>query len=290
MGWSMRVCILAFALVIAVFASTSSARAGCWPSENFPIVCFLDTQGIGCVQYHALTSAKAVQYPQPRYSIYEFETTHWWKGGKEMACPPNKTVKLTGVWDRETGKAEETVSNGWSSWSQNATCTNNPWTGQGPSGVPLCSFPTNDPNAGLPATSAMLTAAQKDNLLHIQEPLHTRCQLLSPTEFGATSLAKPSIVEVIVAHHEFQTIQWHLLFLDHGDLGPWHEVAPPKPKAVMIWQGTRYSERRIATSRRKFWLNKPGHWKVVAIPTLQTAQMSATMVSLECPGADFDVQ
>lgn len=285
----MRVCILAFTLVIAMFASTSSARASCWPSDNFKVFCWLDTHGIGCVQYRALTSAKAVQDPLPRYSIYEFEMTLSWIGGKEMACPPNQTAKLTGVWDRETGKVEEATA-AWPNWSQTANCTNNPWTGQGPSGVPLCSFSADDSNGGLPVTSAMLTAAQKDNLLHVQEPLHTRCQLLSPSGFGSTSFSKPSIVEVIVAHHEFQTIQWHLLFLGYGDLGPWHEVAPPKPKAVMIWQGTKYSERRIATSRHKYWLNKPGHWKVVAVPTLASAQMSATMVSLQCPAAYFNVQ
>ena len=75
----MRAYLFALAPVLAILGS-SSAHAGCWPSENFPIVCWLDTKGEGCSEHHALTSVKAVMYPYPNQSIYEFETTHWWDG------------------------------------------------------------------------------------------------------------------------------------------------------------------------------------------------------------------
>ncbi|WP_298887510.1 hypothetical protein [uncultured Bradyrhizobium sp.] len=78
-GLTMRAYLFALAPVLAILGS-SSAHAGCWPSENFPIVCWLDTKGEGCSEHHALTSVKAVMYPYPNQSIYEFETTHWWDG------------------------------------------------------------------------------------------------------------------------------------------------------------------------------------------------------------------
>lgn len=287
----MRACLFSFALVIATLGSASSARAGCWPSDTVPIVCWLDTYGLACEPHHALTSAKAVLKPEPRYSIYEFETAHWWTSHKTVACPPSKTTKFTGVWDRETGKAEETASNGWSTWTRYVYCTNNPWTGQGPATVPICSAPAGDPNVGLPVTSAMLSKSEKYRLLHVEEPLHTRCQQIEPSALDSAWLKGNSVVSVVAAHHEYQKIEWHLWFLDFYDFGPWKEVTAPKmpvPMPVII----KYTERRIATTKRYFWLNKPGRWKVVAVPkpTSIVAQLVSTGGSNECPGAVFNVQ
>ena len=287
----MRAGLFAFALAIAMLGSWS-ARAGCWPSDNFPLVCWLDTQGEGCVAHHALTSAKAVMYPHPNQSIYEFETTHWWTGPSVTACPPSKTIKFTGIWDRETGKAEEKASTGWSSWSRYTYCSNNPWTGQGPPTVPICSGPAGDPNVGIPVTSAMLSQTQRSNLLLVQEPLHTRCLQVKPDPLGSKWLTGNSIVEVIASHHEYQKIEWHLFFLEFYSFDAWKEVPAPKSKAPLISQGTKYTERRIATSRRKFWLNKQGRWNIVAVPkpTSPAAQLVATTVTNECPGARFNIQ
>lgn len=288
----MRVGILAFALVIAVFASTSSARAGCWPSDSLPLVCSLDTHGLACSEHHALTSARAVQYPHPRYSFYEFETVHWWTADPTVACPPTKTIKFSSSWDRETGKAEETASTGFSTWTRYIYCGHNPWTGQGPATPSACVIPAGDPNADFPATVGMLSASQRSDLLRVQEPLHTRCLQVSPSEFGSTWLTGSAIVKVVVSHHEFQKIEWHLWFLDFYDYGPWHEVAAPKTKVPLLSPATTYSDGRVATSARSFWLNKPGRWKIVAVPkpTWWAAQLVATSVTNECPGAEFDVQ
>ncbi|CCD93721.1 exported hypothetical protein [Bradyrhizobium sp. ORS 375] len=288
----MRAYLLAAAIVSLMLGFASPARAGCWPSESYPLVCWLDTKGWGCVAHHALTSVKAVNYPQPRYSFYELEATHWWTSGPTTACPPTKTTKFTGSWDRETGLAEETASTSGGTLSRHITCSHNPWTGQGPADVPICASAANDPNAGSPASASVLTPDQKYNLLHVQEPLHTRCQLISPSELGSAWLKGSSVVEVIVAHHEFQKIEWHLWYMPFYEFGPWQEVAPPKPKFIMMWPATKYSERRIATSTRRFWLNKAGRWKVVAVPKpiSPQAQAIATTVTNECPGAYFNIE
>lgn len=287
----MRAFLFAFALAIATLGPASSARAGCWPSDSVPIVCWLDSHGLGCTPHHALTSAKAVLYPEPRYSIYEFETVHWFTSDPSVACPATKTTKFTGVWDRETGKAEEKASTGWSTWTRYIYCSHNPWTGQGPATPPICAAPAGDPNVGSPVTAAMLSQSQKSNLLYVQEPLHTRCQQIEPSDFGSTWLNGSSVVRVVAAHHEYQKLEWHVLFMDFYEFGPWHEVAAPKPKVPLL-STTRYTERRIAKSTRYFWLNKPGRWKVVAVPkpTSIAAQLVATVVTNECPGAEFGVQ
>ncbi|MGJ5153283.1 hypothetical protein [Bradyrhizobium sp. HKCCYLR1023] len=292
MGNAMRRYLLAFTLVIAALGFTSSARAGCWPNENFHLVCWLDTYGTACEAHHALTSVRAVLYPEPRYSYYEFEVSHWWTAHKTVACPPNQKTTFSGVWDRETGKAEETATTGISSVTRRVYCSNNPWTGQGPPTVPICSYPADDPNVGLPVTSAMLTQSQRDDLLRVQEPSHTRCQQIKPLEDEVSWLNGRPIVEVVASHHEYQKLEWHLWFMDFGEFGPWHEVAAPKPKGPLIWKGTTYTERRIATSRHRYWLNKPGRWKVVAKPkpTAAAAQAIPISVTTECPGATFNVQ
>jgi hypothetical protein len=287
----MRTCVFAFALVIVSFGLSSEARAGCWPSETFPVVCWLDTYGLACEAHHALTSAKAVLQTEPRLSIYEFETSHWWTSHPTVACPPPKTTKFTGIWDRETGKAEEKASTGWSTWSRYIYCSSNPWTGQGPPGVPLCSGPAGDPNVGLPVTSAMLSQGQKNNLLRVQEPVHTRCQQIEPPELSSAWLTGNSVVSVVAAHHEYQKIVWHVWFLDFYEFGPWHEVAAPKmPAPTPIV--TKYTERRIATTKRYFFLNKPGRWKLVAEakPTSLFAQLVSPPWSSPCPGGVFNVQ
>jgi hypothetical protein len=287
---TVRACLFASALVIAVLGS-SSAHAGCWPSENFPLVCWLDTKGEGCSEHHALTSAKAVMYPHPNQSIYEFETTHWWTGPPITACPPSKTIKFTGIWDRETGKAEEKASTGWSSWSRYVYCSNNPWTGQGPPTVPICSGPANDPNVGQPVTSAMLSQSQRLNLLQVQEPLHTRCLQVEPDPMGSEWLTGNSLVRVVVSHHEFQKIEWHYFFQEFYSFDGWKEVPAPKSKVPLI-STKKYTERRIATTTGRFWLNKQGRWKIVAVPkpTSPAAQLVATTVTNECPGARFNIQ
>jgi hypothetical protein len=287
---TVRACLFALALVVAILGS-SSAHAGCWPSENFPLVCWLDTKGEGCSEHHALTSAKAVMYPYPNQSIYEFETTHWWTGPPITACPPSKTIKFTGIWDRETGKAEEKASTGWSSWSRYVYCSNNPWTGQGPSTVPICSGPANDANVGQPVTSAMLSQSQRVNLLQVQEPLHTRCLQVEPDPLGSEWLTGNSFVRVVVSHHEFQKIEWHYFFQEFYSFDGWNEVPAPKSKAPLI-STKKYTERRIATTTGRFWLNKQGRWKIVAVPkpTSVAAQLVATTVTNECPGARFNIQ
>lgn len=287
----MRAGLFSLTLLIAIIGS-SSARAGCWPNETFPLVCWLDTKGEGCLAHHALTDAKAVMYPHPNQSLYEFETAHWWTGPKQTACPPSKTIKFSGIWDRETGKAEETGSTGWSSWTRYTYCSNNPWTGQGPPSVPICSGPAGDPNVGIPFTSAMLSQTQKSNLLLVQEPLHTRCLQVKPDPMGSEWLTGNSIVEVTVSHHEYQKIEWHLFFMEYYSFDGWKEVPAPKSKVPLIVPGTKYTERRIATSRGKFFLNKQGRWKIVAVPKpiSLAAQFIGTTVTNECPGARFNIQ
>ncbi len=286
----MRAYLFGLTVVIAVLGS-SSARAGCWPSENVPIVCWLDTKGEGCLAHHALTSAKVVMYPYPKQSIYEFETTHWWTGPPQTACPPSKTVKYSSIWDRETGKAEETASTGWSSWTRYIYCSNNPWTGQGPPTVPICSGPADDANVGQPVTSAMLSQSQRTDFLHVQEPLHTRCLQVEPDPAGAAWLTGSSMVKVVASHHEFQKIEWHFYFRDFYSVDPWKEVPMPKSKVPLI-ATKKYTERRIATTTGRFWLNKKGRWMIVAIPkpTSLAAQLVGTTVTNECPGARFNIQ
>ncbi len=287
----MRTWLFALALILVTFGSASSARAGCWPSETFPVVCWLDTYGLACEQHHALTSAKAVLQPEPRLSIYEFETVHWWTSHPTVACPASKTTKFTGIWDRETGKAEEKASNGWSTWSRYVYCNKNPWTGQGPATVPICSWPAGDPNVGLPVTSAMLSQSQKTNLLQVQEPVHTRCQQIEPPELSSAWLKGNSVVHVSAAHHEYQKVEWHLWFMHFQTFEPWTEVTPPKLKAPTPTY-TKYTERRIATTTRHFWLNQPGRWKVVAVvkPSAVAAQQASPGWNDECPGAVFNVE
>ncbi|CCD89052.1 exported protein of unknown function [Bradyrhizobium sp. ORS 285] len=288
----MRGYLLAAAIMSLTLGFSSPARAGCWPSESYPLVCWLDTKGWGCVAHHALTGVKAVYYPQPRYSLYELEATHWWTSGSTTACPPTKTTKFTGTWDRETGLAEETATTTGGTLSRHVTCSHNPWTGQGSSGVPICASAANDPNAGTPASPGLLSPGQKDDLLHVQEPLHTSCELLSPAEIGWHAAKVNSVVQVVVAHHEFQKIEWHLWYAPSDGLGLWQEVAPPKPKFIMMWPATKYSERQIATSTRKFWLNKAGRWKVVAVPKPISPQAQAipTTVTNECYGVFFNTE
>ncbi|WP_375157352.1 hypothetical protein [Bradyrhizobium sp. RDT46] len=289
-GMAVRACLLALTFVIGLLGS-SAVHAGCWPSDSFKIVCWIDTKGVDCSAHHALTSAKVVTYSYPSQSIYEFETTHWWTGPKETACPPNKTVKFSSVWDRETGKAEEKVSVGWSSWSRYVYCSNNPWTGQGPSTVPICSGPANDPNVGQPVTSAMLSQSQRLNLLQVQEPLHTRCLQVEPDPFSPKWLTGKPFVEVVVSHHEYQKIEWHRFFQEFYSSDGWKEVPAPKTK-IPLFSTKKYTERRVATTTGRFWLNKQGRWKIVAIPkaTSFAAQLVATTETNECPGALFNIQ
>lgn len=275
------------AIAVATIIWATPAKAGCWPSDNFPLVCWLDTYGLACEHHRALTSAKAVLWPEPRYSIYEFEIVDWWTSHPTVACPPTKTATVTGVWDRETGKAEESSP---SAGSRYVYCNRNPWTGQGPSAPTLCSAPANDPNVGLPVTSAMLSQSQKQSLLLAQEPVHTRCQQMEPSSIGSQWLKGSSLVRVVAAHHEHQKIEWRLFFLDFYEFGPWHEATPPKSPAPTPTY-TKYTERRIATTTRRFWLNKPGRWLVIPVakPASTLAQTLSPAWHDDCPGAVFNI-
>lgn len=157
--------------------------------------------------------------------------------------------------------------------------------------MPLCSGPAGDPNLGLPVTSAMLSQSQKYDLLHVQEPVHTRCQQIEPPELSSAWLTGNSVVSVVAAHHEYQKIVWRVWFLDFYEFGPWHEVAAPKMPAPMPIV-TKYTERRIATTKRYFLLNKPGRWKLVAEArsTSKPAQLVSPPWSSPCPGAVFNIQ
>jgi len=256
----------AIAIIIATLGCSSPALAGCWPSESFPIVCWLDTYGLACEQHRTLTTAEAYTVQWPRASTYKFAFVDTWTAASEVACPATKTTTVIASWDRETGKAEE--------WEQTSGayryvyCNRSPWTGQGPNTPTLCSGPAGDPQAKLPVTPYLLSDAQKNGLLYIDEPTHTSCQITEPTSAFGIPTTVNSIVEVAVAHHEFQNIQWHVFWQDN-------EITPPHLPGPDLTQ-TEYTERRIATTRRSFRLNKPGQWRIVATatPSFQLVQFA----------------
>ncbi len=100
-----------------------------------------------------------------------------------------------------------------------------------------------------------------------------------------------AIVEVVVSHHEYQKIEWHRFFQEFYSSDGWKEVPAPKTK-IPLFSTKKYTERRVATTTGRFWLNKQGRWKIVAIPkpTSFAAQLVATTETNECPGALFNIQ
>ena len=137
----------------------------------------------------------------------------------------------------------------------------------------------------------MLTQSQRANLLQVQEPLHTRCLQVEPDPMGSEWLTGNSLVRVVVSHHEFQKIEWHYFFQEFYSFDGWKEVPAPKSKVPLI-STKKYTDRRIATTTGRFWLNKKGRWMIVAVPkpTSFAAQLVATTVTNECPGARFNIQ
>jgi len=211
-----------------------------------------------CIRSVTVSDIEALESP-PRYSSYKFQVTDAsTPTDPSIACPPTKIKNLTASWNRKTGVAQE--------GAKSLSCSKSPWTGQGPGGVMQCAVAVGDSNAGFPSTASILSADQRFNLLHVQEPLHTTCERIKPATAFTTPAKVNDVTQVKVAHHEFQNVTWRILWQDpQKSAAPVEISAPPLAGPTPVL--TSYSDRRIAETTRWFRLDKAGTWQIIATAT-----------------------